>query len=275
MQARRIDDSFSMAAFLAFLELHSFCADHPSLTDAQAIASLNRLRSSASGLDFRGGLALRQTLDPSIAWKPTSDCIRLFVFEWIRLVQPPWLRLVPFGRDRVMGALDRNHAQCFREAKLFDEVPDDETIAWWDRVAALMRGLSDTEKMRRARHAERLSLEYEKRRLKELEILQEPKWISLEDNSLGYDILSYDRNTEGRTVPRLVEVKSRLSDVIFITRNEWNNASNSAQQTVIHVWDLREVRLREYHPQELAPNIPSDQGTGVWQNVRITLDLRL
>ena len=261
-----------MAAFLAFLELRSFRTDRPLLSDAEAVASLISFRSRASGLDFRGGLALLRALDSSVDWNSTTNRLCLFVFEWVRLVEPRWLRLVPFGRQRVIRALDIDHAQCFRAAGLFDEAPDDETVQWWDRVAALMRGVSDAEKMKRARLAERLSLEHEQRRVKGLGIRDEPKWVSLEDNSLGYDILSYDRDSERRTVTRLVEVKSKLSDSIFLTRNEWQNASGAAQRTVIHVWDLPQERLREYRPREIAPNIPLDQGAGTWQDVRITLD---
>ena len=73
MQARGIEEAFSMAAFLAFLELRSFRTDHPSLTDDEAVASLVSLRSSASGLDFSGGLALLRSLDSSLDWQPTND----------------------------------------------------------------------------------------------------------------------------------------------------------------------------------------------------------
>ena len=128
--------------------------------------------------------------------------------------------------------------------------------------------------MKRARRAEWLSLEHERRRLEGLGIHDEPKWVSLEDNSLGYDILSFDLDPDGHTVNRLVEVKSRLSEWIFLTRNEWENASGAPQRTVIHVWELPDERLREYRPSEIEPNIPLDQGTGAWQNVRIALDSR-
>ena len=275
MRPRRIEDAFSMAAFLAFLELRSFRADHPLLSEAEAVASLVNLRSRAIGLDFRGGITLFRALDSSVDWNSTTSHLRNFVFEWTRLVQPPWLRFVPFGRQRVRKALDIDHAQCFRAAGLFDEVPDDETVQWWDRVAALMRGVSDEEKMMRARLAERLSFEHEKRRVKGLGIRDEPKWISLEDNSLGYDILSYDRDKMQRTVTRLVEVKSTLTGSIFLTRNEWRNASSAAQRAVIHVWYLPQKKLHEYRPCEIAHNIPVDQGSGAWQDVEIELDPQL
>ena len=161
--------------------------------------------------------------------------------------------------------------QCFREAGLFDGVPDDDVLAWWDHLANLARGTVDAEKMKRARHAERLSLEFELNRTRSLGIAKTPRWVALEDNSLGYDILSYDIDPQGLVVTRLVEVKSRLSDAIFITRNEWDNVSSAAQRSVLHVWDLPEERLHEYRVHEVAPHIPLDRGDGVWQDVRIAL----
>ena len=272
MQPRSLEGAFCMAAFLAFLEIRSFKADHPSLDDTEAVTSLNRIRASATGLDYRGGLALLQTLDSSQDWVLSRDRLRLFVFEWIRLVKPSWVRLIPYGREKLRGALGDDQAQCFREAGLFDELPDDEIVKWWDRLAGLVRGDADAEKMNRARHAERLSLEYERSRLKNLGICEVPIWVALEDNSLGYDILSYDINSDGRVVRRMVEVKSKLSNTIFITRNEWENVSGADQQSVIHVWDIQQERLREYRAWDVAHHIPTDQGAGVWQNVCIALD---
>ncbi len=272
MQAGRIEDAFSMAAFLAFLELRSFRADHPFLTDTEVVNSLSHIKTSAIGLDYPGGLALLRDLDSSLDWKPSREKLRLFVYEWVRLVEPSWLRFVPYGREKLRRALEDNESQCFREAGLFDSVPDDSVVEWWDRVAALTRGASDAEKMKRARLAERLSLKHERKRLKSLKIHKEPKWVALEDNTLGYDILSYDLDTEGRIVSRLVEVKSKLSDIIFLTRTEWDNAVGAEHRVVFHVWDLPQERLREYRVREVAPNIPWDQGSGTWQNVRIMLE---
>ena len=272
MEPRRIEDAFSMAAFQAFLQLHSFCTEHPCLTEVDAIGRLTTLRASANGLDFRGGLALHQHLDSARNWKQTENRLRLFVFEWVRIAKPSWLRLVPYGREKVKSALGEDEAQCLREGGLFDDEPDDEAIEWWDRMAAITRGSSDAEKMKRARLAERLSLEHERARLVHLAIEREPRWVALEDNTLGYDILSYDLNSQGRVVNRLVEVKSRLGGSIFLTRNEWDNASGAPQQTVIHIWDLPEERLHEYRARDLEPSIPHDQGTGAWQDVRIELD---
>ena len=260
-----------MSAFLAFLEIRSFLAEHPVVTESDAITSLCRVRASSAGLDFRGGLTLTRKLAPSLDWKLSQGWLRLFVFEWVKITQPSWLRLVPYGREKLRGALDDDKTQCFRQAGLFDDVPDADALEWWDRLADLTRGASDAEKMKRARRAERLSLDFELGRMKSLGISRVPRWVALEDNSLGYDILSYDLEPEGAVVTRLVEVKSRLANEIYITRNEWENASGAPRRSVIHVWDLPEERLREYRVSDVAPHIPLDHGDGAWQDVRIAL----
>ena len=273
MPSRSLDEAFSMSAFLAFLEFRSFRKDHPTLSDAEVVATLTRVRASSTGLDFQGGSTLLRKLDRSVPWQLTEHHLRRFALEWIELSEPSWLRLIPYGREKLRVALTDDQMQCFREAGLFAEVPDDDALAWWDQLADLMRGTADSEKMRRARHAERLSFDFEVNRTKSLGISKTPKWVALEDNSLGYDVLSYDVDPNGLIVTRLVEVKSRLSDSIFITRNEWNNASGAAQRSVLHVWDLPEERLHEYRVHEVAPHIPIDQGDGVWQDVRIALPI--
>lgn len=271
MQPRELENSLTMTAFLAFIELRSFLKNYPSYTVANAIRSLIRIKERASGLDFKGGLALHQELSTATDWISNQEGVRRFIFEWIAVVNPGWLQLAPYGRERLRQALNIDEVQCFREAGLFDKVPDRETIEWWDLVAARMRGNSDLEKMKRARLAERLSLGHERVRVRELDIPREPQWVSLDDNSLGFDILSFDRDLEGRIVNRMVEVKSTVSDTIFLTRNEWENVSGAPQHTVIHIWDLHDERLQELQPLEIAPNIPLDQGIGKWQNVRIPL----
>ena len=218
MQPHTLENSLSMAAFLAFIEIRSFLTDHPALTAVGAIESLTRIRERASGLDFRRGLALHQELGSSLGGTPSENGLRTFIFEWVRVANPGWLQLAPYGRERLRRALSSNEVQCFREAGLFDESPDRETIEWWDLVAARMRGMYDAERMKRARRAEWLSLEHERRRVEDLGIADEPKWVSLEDNSLGYDILSFDLDRDGHTINRLVEVKSRLSEWIFLTQ---------------------------------------------------------
>lgn len=260
----------TMAAYSAFVVLRSYLARNPSEDITAAIEIIRQTNSDDSGLDYVGGTSIHQLLQIDISDSDRRTGLRLVVCELVKAAQPWWLRLVPYGRDRVRSALDQDQVQCFRNAGLFDALPDADVIAWWDEIGAAMRGTVDTERMVRAREAERLSLEYERERLKSLGVTLEPEWVSLEDNTLGYDIRSYDLMGE-QIVSRLIEVKSTTSDSIFITRNEWLNASSAEPHYCFHVWKLPEKRIVEYPVADMKPHVPIDQGSGAWQDVQISL----
>lgn len=271
---------FSMAAFLGFIELNSYMINHESVSPQDAAERIKRVRAKASGFDFQSAIVLSQHLEADLPWTPSQDGLRLFITEWTKLVNPTWLRHVPYGRRFLKQALRPNELQCFREAGLFDDPPNDAAVSFWDRMSALVRNMSDEEKMMRARTAERMSMDYESRRLRDLGIPSEPKWVALEDNSLGYDILSYDL-IDSRTIPKMIEVKSSLSHSIIITRNEWENAQSAPNQSVFHVWLLRStkkelVTCRNTAPLELSVDhmrrhIPHDCGEGKWLDVEVNV----
>jgi len=50
-------------------------------------------------------------------------------------------------------------------------------------------------------------MDYETKRLSELGISSSPRWISLDDNSAGYDVYSYDKGPI-EPIAKLIEVKS-------------------------------------------------------------------
>ena len=260
----------TIAAFSAFVRIRDYLAKSENLDLASAVDLVRQINADATGLDYVGGIAIHGLLDNRPHWVDEQSGLRFVVAELVRMSQPWWLRLIPYGRDKVRSALDVDQVQCFREAGLFDPVPSPEIIAWWDEVGATMRGVIDAERMIGAREAERLSLEYERDRLKRLGISVEPEWVSLEDNTLGYDIRSYDVS-DGEVVARLVEAKSTTSESIFITRNEWENAAGAEAQYVFHVWKLPDRTLAEYPVAVIRPNIPVDQDSGRWQNVLVAL----
>lgn len=261
----------TMAAYSAFIVLRHYLANNPSVDVPTAIDIIRQTNSDDAGLDFIGGSAIHVHLAIDIPEKDRRAALRLVVCELVKATQPWWLRLVPYGRDKVRSALHPDQLQCLREAGLFDPVPDANAIAWWDEIGTAIRGTVDAERMARAREAERLSLQHERDRLKALGIGLEPEWVSLEDNTLGYDIRSYDLSGE-QIVSRLIEVKSTTSDGIFITKNEWRNAASAEPHYCFHVWRLPERKVVEYPVAAMRPNIPIDQGSGSWQDVHIALD---
>lgn len=191
-------------------------------------------------------------------------------FLLLDIHRPWWLRLAPSGRERLKPVLTPNELQCLRRAGLYDSNPDAAVVSWWDRLAALTRGLVEVERMEQARSAERLSLERERARLLSLGLAVEPEWVALEDNSLGYDIRSYDLQ-DGAIVSRLIEVKSTLADSFHISRNEWRNADSAATQYVFHIWKMPDEELCELPVTAVRPHVPHDLGNGRWQDTLVSL----
>ncbi len=250
--------------------LRQYLAKNPNATPKDAVNIIEATNADDAGLDFLGGQEIYLHLNDILDLSSGTNHLRVVIGELIRSSSPWWIRLIPYGREKVRSALHLNQVQCLREAGLLDPVPDAEAIAWWDEIAALMRGVVDSERMLQARQAERLSLEYERARLKNLGIHLEPVWVSLDDNTLGYDIQSYNKEPSG-IVSRLIEVKSTTNDSIYITRNEWRNAVSTNQSYLFHVWFMPDQEVVEYTTNAMEPSIPLDKGTGEWQNVRVTL----
>ena len=260
----------TLSTFLAFVEVHEFKRDNPILSIEECISTVQAVRSDSSYNDFEGARRLLTILDREINWDASKSSLRRFISQIVKLYNPFWLMYVPSGREKVRSVLSRDVSQCFREAGLLDPMPDKSTIDWWDELSALIRGRNETERMLRARYAERLSIEHETRRLSCLGIDKKPEWVSLEDNSIGYDVLSY-KWKGSYVVSRLIEVKSTVSNEFYISRNEWNNAASSIDQTVFHVWTLPEETLLELSVLDMKTHIPIDQGSGKWQEVKVTL----
>ena len=151
-----------------------------------------------------------------------------------------------------------------------DDPPTDTTHNWWDSISSKTRSQSDVEKMRQARAAERLSLEYEQARLDRLGIDRRAIWMSIDDNWAGYDILSYDHGPTGIT-SRMIEVKSTIASPLryFLSRNEWNVCKQVGDAYHIHVWDMKNEKLFVRTATDIAQHIPEERGAGKWSTLEI------
>lgn len=189
---------------------------------------------------------------------------------------PEWAKLMTLGRGRFIKRLNpeeyRDVRSLFRQARLLDEPPSDGDVEWWDDIQAHVRLQGDGEKMRRARAAEQLSIEYERERLTQLGLLLEPRWMAIEDNTAGYDVLSYNSGPYG-PLNKLIEVKSTIASPLrfFLTRNEWEQAIKFGKAYVFHVWDIRKqpAVLYEKTVEQIAPHVPQDNEKGQWKTAVI------
>ncbi len=260
----------SLSALGAAVELRNYLRANPEVSIDVAIESLCAIKPGASSLDFENGLQIHQLLPDEHNLEISRTGLREAI-RWILEIQSPsWMKLIPSGRDRVRAVLRRDEIQCLREAGLFDAVPDGDTLAWWDILATKERAKSQVITMEQAREAERFSFEQESVRLASHGTDLRPEWVSLEDNSLGYDIRSYSLKN-GHWTPFMIEVKSTKDGTFFVSRNEWKNAVTSTQY-IFHVWQFPCLTQRQLSVSEVSMHIPVDQGNGSWESARIRLD---
>ena len=273
MEAHR---HFSMSALSALIALRAYLKTHSDADSATAATAIRRSNVDCAGGDFEAALDLHEILEHHIDFDNIQADLRTALRFLILHHRPWWMRAIPFGRDRLASAIGpdvdigRNELQCLRSAGLFDEPPLDDAVAWWDELAHLVRASQDEQRLLQGRHAERLSLAYERARLQELGIEGEPRWMSIEDNGAGYDIQSFDTGAYA-PINKLIEVKSSMlrPNRMFITRNEWNAALKYRDNYVFHLWDMPAGVLKEYTVGEIAKSIPVDCGAGCWKEVEI------
>jgi len=203
-----------------------------------------------------------------------SSRLRQLVCEWIKCLRPSWGPLIPNGRNYLSAYLSRNEKQCFETAGLFDSPITDQIHQWWTDIALFYRSVRANELEAVGRIGEERTMRYETDRLVQLgrpDLV--PTWMSVEDNTLGYDVRSYKVSQEGVS-PLNIEVKSTrfLPVSFFLTKNEWKRASSAPDLHIFYVWYLPQDRLIEIRPDQLRPSIPVDIGGGNWESARFICD---
>ncbi len=276
MNSLSFERLFSMGAFDALRSIRQQASQNPEMDSPSIIALLQATDSEMSGLDFVAALELHELVDAEAPYETPHEFYRLCITSVILGQKTFWSRSITLGRSRFLNQLSRDEHQCFRAALLTDNPPPDDVVVWWDAISSEMRQASDKIRMDRARLAERLSLQYERHRLASLGIDTEPKWTAIEDNTAGYDVLSYDAGQYGPT-NRLIEVKSTIASPLrfFVSRNEWEQALKFGVAYHFHIWDLSPSipRLYEKTVAQILPHIPEDQASGKWSTAEIPLSV--
>lgn len=262
---------FTMSAFEALRVLRLRQTTYPGFGLSELAEIIRRVDTDGTSHDFDAAFQLDPIVLPTAA-HDVPDFYQHCIEAAIPAFRPLWGRIITLGRTVFVQKLSRDEIQCFRSAGLLEDPPTRPIISWWDRVAAIARLRSDQEKMVRARQAEEMSLVYESKRLRQLGIDQMPVWMSIEDNTVGYDIQSFDHGSEG-PVTRLIEVKSTIASPLrfILTRNEWENAQKYGTAYHFHVWDLQGPQLHERTTAEVLPHVPTDNERGKWANVMIPI----
>ncbi len=233
----------------------------------------------AQNYDLEAALELHALVS---ADAPHGDVLfyRECILAVMLLKMPAFARLMTLGRGRfikrIKGDEYRDIRSVFREAKLLEDPPTIGDIAWWDTIQGRVRLNFDQERLIRARHAESLSLTYEQGELAKLGIDRAPVWMAIDDNTAGYDVLSY-RPAEVGERNLLIEVKSTVASPLrfIITRNEWINADQVGESYLFHVWDMDKdpAVLHIRTVDQIRPHIPVDSEKGQWKTAEIPVGI--
>src|ERR1700679_4055494 len=157
------DRLFSMPAFEGLRVLRIYKVEQPKLSVPDLVGLIARVEPDSYSLDLAAAERLFELIDPTLPNDGTHfyrGCISAALLSH----QPPWLRVLTQGRSRFLQKLGRDEYSLFRQAELLDPEPDAVTVDWWDTVIGLVRLEGDKAKLERARRAERLTLEAEKKR---------------------------------------------------------------------------------------------------------------
>lgn len=249
---------------LTFPQIHASFAYLGSLPTAKIISTaqgIGWLRASDDGV---------ASITPSgsrlLILAGYEPMLRQALLDYINAERPPWVQNATYGRSRVIRFAGREFAQVFVEAGLADGI-EDEVVAFWDAMAALARGQKNGRLTEIGRQGERLSIAHEQARTG-----QKPKWVAIDNNEDGYDVLSIVEPGDAR--PLSIEVKASalgLSGSLHLTRNEWER-SQEVENHTFHLWAMKSKSqnvLAVLVPTELQNHVPTDSGSGSWETVEI------
>lgn len=271
------DRLFTISAFEGLRLIRLLLAETVNSTAAECAQVLRAQTAQAGALDLDAAVFLHDV----VAINAPADTV-LFYRECVMAVMiaqmPNWAKVMTLGRGRFIKSLkgdeNRDIRSVFRESQLLDDPPTIADVRWWDVLTARVRLNNNQERDLRSRHAEELSLNYEREQLQKLGIKTSPKWIAIEDNTVGYDVLSYRLSRES-TANLLIEVKSTIASPMrfIISRNEWNVADQAGDAYLFYVWDMTKAPpvLHIRTVEQVRPHIPQDNEKGKWKDAEIPL----
>lgn len=263
---------FTMPAFEGLREIRRKLHDAPQADLANIVATIKLTEADAPSLDLEASCELHAIvevceLDGHGFYR---HCIRAVVLSRF----PIWVKTIKLGRQVFAAKLEVDDHTIFENAGLLASPPSADVVEWWDTIGHEVKLETDLEKMAQARTAEKLSWDFEKQRLLSLGIETDPVWVGLDDNTAGFDVLSYEPGVPENT-NKLIEVKSTVASPLrfYVTRNEWNKAQKSKDAYFFHIWDMRKAPAVLYVRTviEVEPHIPTDNENGKWSNAEIPI----
>lgn len=270
-----VDAYFRMSVIDGALAVCAHMRSYPECTTEIAVRQLRNGPAGYANLDYTRAVRL----GAEAGWDAISidgdrrTQLRTTLLQLGLRLRPFWARTAHLGRRRVLSVVADDQWQCLETAGLLVETADKDVAMWWDTLAAASRAAEERRRVEIGREGEKRTIEYENKRLTAEGIPYEPKWVALDDNSEGYDVLSFDVIGSGNLQHKYIEVKACVYSPthFLLTRNEWEFAKTHKSESAFHIWNLETGGLDEFRVEDMEKHIPTDQGNGRWENVAVVL----
>ena len=169
-----------------------------------------------------------------------------FLLKQMILKLHPLSYLILRGFDKFKARIDVDEKQILKESGLL-EFENTEISKWWLDLKKLLRSQENKKKQDLGDDGEEASKNFEEKRIKNLGINNEVKRVSFFDESLGYDIESWDLKDQ-EIIKIFIEVKN---ESFIFKSGQWREALSKKNYYFAHYWTEKCKKLRIINYQEL------------------------
>lgn len=261
--------ALEMSAMSAFLKAREIMRDREldSFSSASEIALNSSTESSRH--DYIAASKIDELINEDIDTSVWEKALRKILKTAILSGDYPWKGSFKYGRKYVLESLSINERQVFRSAGLVSNEFNEEIVSWWDQMQiALGVAQPDFE----FRKWEQRTFDREIALLTKLDCPNVPRWVAIDDNMVGFDILSFRENDE-KWEEVFIEVKSSSTGLkrFFLSDREAEKLESSPDRYILYFWDTTTTTDYVFTGAELIHHLPKNQGRGAWKSVLLNL----
>ena len=263
----------TMSSFAALAKVYEVQSAQNSLSFEESCRVAKDSSADSFAHDYEGAQYLQQFDRSSTREIWSEDWMRGILKALFLSELTIWEKAILKGRSHVLRQLTENEKQVFEAAGLCGENPDISVVSWWDELQEFRRAQVDQSDFR---DWEAKSLRHESERLEQMGCPFQPKWRSIDDNTSGFDIESFE-SFENEWVSIAIEVKSRFSqDILFeMSRNECNQMIRMGERYRVHFWSKPDGNLRIIPSTPLINGLPNDSENAQWKSAEFHFEAKM
>ena len=201
--------------------------------------------------------------------------LRKIIMKLLKFEKHPSLYSIPKGSKYFLEQINENFRQVFYDAGLDQKITNSEEGLeirdWWIEMQEFVRGLIKERQMQTGNDGESKSFEFEQKRLKKLNIKENPVWVSIHDHLLGYDIQSWDKDLKEIYIES--KASSNANGEFHFSRYAWISAKKEQDKYYIYLWIKDKTLPRIINYQELKSYLAIfddlKEKNSFWKNIKI------